>query len=169
MDILRGVINQDSLRELENMSQRLNGVLRGRGTPREDREEAMALADWIPMVDVVETEGEFLLHAELPGVEKKDVKLSIERGVLTLAGQRISRRKTKAGGTIGSNGPMGVSREATRCLNWWTNRIYGRISEWSADSASAEIRKGQAEIYRSAGQLVRSPRNWIAHGRWTVG
>ena len=95
MDILRGVINQDSLRELENMSQRLNGVLRGRGTPREDREEAMALADWIPMVDVVETEGEFLLHAELPGVEKKDVKLSIERGVLTLAGQRDQPKEEK--------------------------------------------------------------------------
>ena len=95
MDILRGVINQDSLRELENMSQRLNGVLRGRGTPREDREEAMALADWIPMVDVVETEGEFLLHAELPGVEKKDVKLSIERGVLTLAGQRDQPKEDK--------------------------------------------------------------------------
>ena len=95
MDILRGMINQDSLRELENMSQRLNGVLRGRGTPREDREEAMALADWIPMVDVVETEGEFLLHAELPGVEKKDVKLSIERGILTLAGQRDQPKEEK--------------------------------------------------------------------------
>jgi len=95
MDILRGMINQDSLRELENMSQRLNGVLRGRSTPHEDREEAMALADWIPMVDVVETEGEFLLHAELPGVEKKDVKLSIERGVLTLAGQRDQPKEEK--------------------------------------------------------------------------
>ena len=95
MDILRGMINQDSLRELENMSQRFNGVLRGRSTPREDREEAMALADWIPMVDVVETEGEFLLHAELPGVEKKDVKLSIERGVLTLAGQRDQPKEEK--------------------------------------------------------------------------
>ena len=95
MDILRGMINQDSLRELENMSQRLNGVLRGRSTPREDREEAMALADWIPMVDVVETEGEFLLHVELPGVEKKDVKLSIERGVLTLAGQRDQPKEEK--------------------------------------------------------------------------
>jgi len=93
MDILRGMINHDSLQELESMSQRLNGVLRGRGTPREYREESMALADWIPMVDVVETEGEFLLHAELPGVEKKDVKLSIERGVLTLSGQRDQPRE----------------------------------------------------------------------------
>ena len=95
MDILRAMMNQDSLRELENMSQRLNGVLRGRNTPRGDREEAMALADWVPMVDVVETESEFLLHAELPGVEKKNVKLSIERGVLTLTGQREQDKEGK--------------------------------------------------------------------------
>ena len=95
MDILRAMINQDSLKELENMSQRLNGVLRGRSAPREDREEAMALADWVPMVDVVETDTEFLLHAELPGVEKKNVKLSIERGVLTLTGQREQDKESK--------------------------------------------------------------------------
>jgi HSP20 family protein len=95
MDILRAMMNQDSLKELENMSQRLNGVLRGRGVPREDREEAMALADWVPMVDVVETDSEFLLHAELPGVEKKNVKLSIERGVLTLTGQREQDKEGK--------------------------------------------------------------------------
>ena len=45
MDLLRAMINQDSLRELENMSKRLNGVLKGRTTPHDDREEAMALAD----------------------------------------------------------------------------------------------------------------------------
>ena len=95
MDILRAMINQDSLKELENMSQRLNGVLRGRSAPREDREEAMALADWVPMVDVAETDTEFLLHAELPGVEKKNVKLSIERGVLTLTGQREQDKESK--------------------------------------------------------------------------
>ena len=89
MDIVRAMINQDALRELENLSRRVNGVLSGRSTPREDREEAMAAsADWIPQVDVVETEAEYLLSAELPGVNKQDVKLSIERGVLTLAGQR---------------------------------------------------------------------------------
>jgi len=89
MDIVRAMINQDALRELENLSRRVNGVLNGRSTPREDREEAMAAsADWIPQVDVVETEAEYLLSAELPGVDKQDVKLSIERGVLTLSGQR---------------------------------------------------------------------------------
>jgi HSP20 family molecular chaperone IbpA len=34
----------------------------------------MALVDWAPAVDVMETDEEFQIRAELPGVEKKDVK-----------------------------------------------------------------------------------------------
>jgi len=47
----------------------------------------MAVADWIPIVDVVETDSEFQLLVELPGVEKEDVKLTVEAGVLTITGQ----------------------------------------------------------------------------------
>ena len=88
MNVLRAMIDQDSFRELENMSQRLNKVLSGRNMPGANREESMAVADWIPIVDVVETESEFQLLVELPGVEKGDVKLSVEAGVLTITGQR---------------------------------------------------------------------------------
>lgn len=93
MDVLRAMINQDSFRELENMSHRLNQVLAGRSALRGDREETMAVADWVPVVDVVETDSEFQLLVELPGVEKADVKLSIEAGVLTISGQRTQERE----------------------------------------------------------------------------
>lgn len=94
MDILRAMLNQDSIRELESMSKRLNGALGGRSMQRGDQ-ESMALADWVPVVDVMETESEFLLQAELPGVEKKDVKLSVEAGVLTLTGHREQEKEQK--------------------------------------------------------------------------
>jgi HSP20 family protein len=88
MDLFRTMLHQDSLRELENMSKRLNSVLAARNAPAGERQETMASADWVPLVDVVETESEFLLLAELPGVRKSDVKLSIQSGVLTLSGHR---------------------------------------------------------------------------------
>ena len=147
MDILRTMINQDSLKELENMSQRLNGVLRGRSAPREDREEAMALADWVPMVDVAETDTEFLLRAELPGVEKKNVKLSIERGVLTLTGQRAGQGKQ------GHPVPSGRTSIWEIRPKLYDARVGGRtethsgISQRRPDGASAEVGKGQTEIH----------------------
>jgi HSP20 family protein len=48
----------------------------------------MALVEWVPVVDVMETDEEFQISAELPGVEKKDVKLSVENGVLLISGRR---------------------------------------------------------------------------------
>ncbi len=47
-----------------------------------------ALADWEPAVDISETATEYLVKAELPGVAKDDVKLSVENGMLTLSGER---------------------------------------------------------------------------------
>jgi len=42
----------------------------------------------IPAVDIFENEGEILLHADLPGVRKKDISLNIDNGKMTLSGVR---------------------------------------------------------------------------------
>ena len=45
--------------------------------------------DWTPAVDVYETsDHELVVSAELPGIDLKDVEVTIEEGVLTIAGER---------------------------------------------------------------------------------
>jgi HSP20 family protein len=51
------------------------------------------LQDWAPVADVVETEGEFLIKAELPEVRKEDIKVTVHEGVLSLTGER--RKETR--------------------------------------------------------------------------
>jgi HSP20 family protein len=80
--------NRDTFEDLENMVTRLNRLVTERNSVRRGGEEAMTLADWIPLVDVLETESEFLIQAELAGVEKEHVKLSVQDGVLTVTGSR---------------------------------------------------------------------------------
>lgn len=55
----------------------------------------MARADWAPAVDVLETDTEFQIIAELPGVEKENVKLSVEGGVLAISGRREPAKEEK--------------------------------------------------------------------------
>ena len=43
---------------------------------------------WMPAVDVNETETEFLLSADIPGLDKKDVSIDIHDGVITIEGER---------------------------------------------------------------------------------
>jgi len=43
-----------------------------------------------PAMDIVEQENEIVVHAELPGVRKEEVKITFEKNVLTLSGERKS-------------------------------------------------------------------------------
>jgi HSP20 family protein len=95
MDFMRTMMPLDTFRELENVSDRLNRLLTGRHTQGGGQEESMALADWAPVVDVLETDTEFQIRAELPGIEKQDVKLSVEEGVLTISGRRDQDKEEK--------------------------------------------------------------------------
>ena len=45
-------------------------------------------ATWAPMIDVCEREDEILIIVEMPGVDKSDVQLSWNHGVLTISGQK---------------------------------------------------------------------------------
>lgn len=43
---------------------------------------------FVPEVDVLEVKDGFLLRAELPGVKKDELKITLENGVLTLTGEK---------------------------------------------------------------------------------
>jgi HSP20 family protein len=44
--------------------------------------------DWRPSVDISETKKDYLIKAELPEVEREDVHVSVENGLLTISGER---------------------------------------------------------------------------------
>ncbi len=50
-------------------------------------------SNWIPAVDVEETENEYLFKAEMPGMKKEDVKISLLDNVLTLTGEKRTEEK----------------------------------------------------------------------------
>lgn len=61
----------------------------------EPTEENLMVADFIPAVDIFETDKEFVVKAEIPEVKKEDVKLTIEEGVLTIQGERKAEKEEK--------------------------------------------------------------------------
>jgi HSP20 family protein len=53
-----------------------------------NRNQESVTRSWAPAVDVVETPERYEVRAELPGVKKEDVEISVENNVLTLRGER---------------------------------------------------------------------------------
>jgi len=53
------------------------------------------LSDGIPAIDVEETEQEFLITSEIPGMQKKDIKISFENNYLNLSGEKKASNETK--------------------------------------------------------------------------
>ncbi len=51
--------------------------------------------DWSPTVDVMENEGGFLVKAEIPGIDEKDLQVTLENNILTIAGEKKEERSEK--------------------------------------------------------------------------
>jgi HSP20 family protein len=51
--------------------------------------------EWVPSVDVSETEKEIIVKADVPGMEAKDIHVSIDGNVLTLRGERKQEKEEK--------------------------------------------------------------------------
>ncbi len=54
---------------------------------------------WSPRCDVTEADGVMVIHAELPGVERKDMEISVEGGMLTVRGEKRTEKKRGREGT----------------------------------------------------------------------
>ena len=89
------LVRWDPFRELEDMSDRLNRMFSRPALPQANGKETMVVADWVPSVDVSETDGEYQIKAEIPDVKKEDVKVTVEDGVLTIQGERKQEKEEK--------------------------------------------------------------------------
>jgi len=72
------------------MNKMFNNFFRG-----DIQDEDSAFMAWTPAVDIAEHDDEYLVKVELPGVNKDDVKITIESNVLTIRGEKKQERETK--------------------------------------------------------------------------
>ena len=77
---------------------------------------------WRPAVDIKEEPNRFVILADLPGVDPKDIEITMDKGVLTIKGERASEKEE--------------SREGYRRVERMRGTFYRRFS--LPDTADAE-------------------------------
>jgi len=77
------------------------------GSPAEPDRGSQFLEGWFPAVDVYEDKDNLVVRAELPGMKKEDIEISLHEGFLTLSGERKGQEKQEGAETYRSERWLG--------------------------------------------------------------
>lgn len=80
---------EEMRREMDRLFENIN--------EREDGSGGLVASDWVPAVDVREESGQWVVHADIPGVDPKDIQVDMENGVLTIKGERREQHEEGEG------------------------------------------------------------------------
>ena len=66
--------------------------------PRNEDSGNVVTSDWIPRVDIKEEDKRFVIMADIPGVDPKDIEVTMENGMLSIKGERTSENTDEGAG-----------------------------------------------------------------------
>jgi len=58
-------------------------------------DEFAALGDWAPSMDISETKDSLVVKAEAPGMDQKDIQISLQENLLTIKGEKKQEKEEK--------------------------------------------------------------------------
>ena len=80
------MINYEPLGALRTLRDDVNRLLTG-GLEGEDG-SSVVTSRWAPAVDIKEEPERFVIHADIPGVDPKNIEVTLDNGMLTIRGER---------------------------------------------------------------------------------
>ena len=81
-------------KEMENMLERYTHAT---GRDLANDENGLGFVEWSPTVDIEESDDSYLIKADVPGVDKKDIDVRLENGVLSITGEKQVEKETGKG------------------------------------------------------------------------
>lgn len=81
--------------EFENMLERYSKS--GMSNVGKQLNTDLSFADWSPSVDIEEQDENYVIKADLPGVDKKDIEVKLDNGVLSIRGEKQTEKETGKG------------------------------------------------------------------------
>ena len=73
---------------MNQLQNEVNRLFATRVAKRRAEPSSAANAEWVPAVDIREESDQYVITADLPGVDPKEIEVTMEKGVLSLRGKR---------------------------------------------------------------------------------
>ena len=92
---MMNLVRWNPLGETTTMQNRINRMFNAPYWPAGRMDDKTGMDMWNPAVDLYEKDDHFVIKAELPGVDKKDIAIDLKDRVLTLSGERSYENEVK--------------------------------------------------------------------------
>ena len=92
------LVRWEPLRELNTLQHEMNRLFGGFFDQPAGQAGGVLRRQWIPAMDLVETDGAYVLRADLPGLTRDDVRIELEQNVLTISGERVAEHEDQSAG-----------------------------------------------------------------------
>lgn len=89
------LIRFNPMRDLFSRRNRMSQIFDDFGSPTHGSDETMSVWNWKPLVDIYDNDENIVITAELPGINKENIKVDVKDRVLTLKGERLSENEVK--------------------------------------------------------------------------
>jgi HSP20 family protein len=90
---VRWNLMKEMVKEIPEVSECLKNRLSEVILRRTSEKEALTLVDWVPIVDICETDQKCQINAELPDIKKEEVNVSLQDRVLAISGERKQEKE----------------------------------------------------------------------------
>ena len=91
------IVRYDPWRMMHQLQNELNSMFHPRGENGEDV-GAIATSDWTPAVDIKEEDKCYVVKADIPGVDPKEIEVHMENGILSIKGEKKEEHKEEKEG-----------------------------------------------------------------------
>ncbi len=125
----------DPFGELEVLQNEMNRLFNTRLTGQPERETGLLESVWSPAIDIYDSKDNIMIRADLPGMKKEDIDVSVHQNLLTIKGEKKQESEEKQEGWIRSERFYGSF-----------NRTISLNSDVDADKVKASYQNGVLEL-----------------------
>ena len=95
MKLIKRNTYYDPFTELEKLHEDMHRLFGGESVATPERSFGLLDTGWAPAIDVYEAKDKLVVKADLPGLKKEDIDVTIENNVLTIRGEKKHEEEVK--------------------------------------------------------------------------
>ena len=109
--------------------------------------------EWVPSLDVSETKDKVVVKAEAPGIDPKEIAISLKSGILTLKGEKKQEREEKDESYHLIERSYGSFSRSVRLPAEVQGSGQGQLQRWHPYDNPSQDRTGQGAVDQDRSQV----------------